>query len=265
MLSLNHVFKFGTTILTALVLSACGSSGGGGDNQDSSPVNNNELNQSNTLVNNNVVQQQANKKTGTAFIDDNGSFRRVTINGYNTTSINVEGINLEIGFPDISAGGWTKTTANDRRIDVCCGRYSDIRFGINDSLDDNGKFYLFYNGNPTLNMPTSGSASYSGQSILAIDITESDEDDYHIGNSQFSVDFGNKSLSGSLGINGIQYVNINASISGNSFNGYANTSLLPSSVASVEGKFYGEQAKQLAGLAEANDNNWAAAFGAQKQ
>ena len=134
MLSLNHVFKFGTTILTALVLSACGSSGGGGDNQDSSPVNNNELNQSNTLVNNNelnqsntlvnnnVVQQQANKKTGTAFIDDNGSFRRVTINGYNTTSINVEGINLEIGFPDISAGGWTKTTANDRRIDVCCGR-----------------------------------------------------------------------------------------------------------------------------------------------
>ena len=114
-------------------------------------------------------------------------------------------------------------------------------------------------------MPTSSSASYSGQSILAIDITESDEDDYHIGNSQFSVDFGNKSLSGSLGINNIQYVNINASISGNSFSGYAKTSLLPSSVANVEGKFYGEQAKQLAGLAEANDNSWAAAFGAQKQ
>ena len=261
MLSFNHVFKFGATALAAFVLSACGS-GGGGDNQDSSPVNNHELNQSNTLVNNNLAQQQTNRKTGTAFIDDNGSFRRAAINGYNTTSINVEGINLEIGFPDISAGGWAKTTANDRRIDVCCGRYSDIRFGINDSLDDNGKFYLFYNGNPTLNMPTSGSASYSGQSILAIDITESD---YHIGNSQFSVDFGNKSLSGSLGINNIQYVNINASISGNNFSGYANTSLLPSSVANVEGKFYGEQAKQLAGLAEANDNSWAAAFGAQKQ
>lgn len=105
MLSLNHILKFGTTALAAFVLSACGSSGGGSDNQDSSPVNNHELNQSNTLVNNNVVQQQANKKTGTAFIDDNGSFRRAPINGYNTTSINVEGINLEIGFPDISAGG----------------------------------------------------------------------------------------------------------------------------------------------------------------
>ena len=113
-------------------------------------------------------------------------------------------------------------------------------------------------------MPTSGSASYSGQSILAIDITESDEDDYHIGNSQFSVDFGNKSLSGSLGINNIQYVNINASISGNSFSGSASSSSLPSA-ARVEGKFYGVQAKELAGLAQANDNSWAAAFGAQKQ
>ena len=104
MFSLNHVLKFGTTVLTAFVLSACGS-GGGGDNPDNSPVNNHELNQSNTLANNNVAQQQTNRKTGTAFIDDNGSFRRAAINGYNTTSINVEGINLEIGFPDISAGG----------------------------------------------------------------------------------------------------------------------------------------------------------------
>ena len=104
MLSFNHVFKFGATALAAFVLSACGS-GGGGDNQDSSPVNNHELNQSNTLVNNNLAQQQTNRKTGTAFIDDNGSFRRAAINGYNTTSINVEGVNLEIGFPDILAGG----------------------------------------------------------------------------------------------------------------------------------------------------------------
>ena len=78
------------------------------------------------------------------------------------------------------------------------------------------------------------------------------------------MDFGNKTLNGSLGINKIQPVNINASISDNSFNGTANSSSLPSA-ARVEGKFYGEQAKQLAGLAQANDNSWAAAFGAQKQ
>ena len=47
MLSLNHVLKFGTTVLAAFILSACGSSGGGGDNPDNSPVNNHELNQSN--------------------------------------------------------------------------------------------------------------------------------------------------------------------------------------------------------------------------
>ena len=78
------------------------------------------------------------------------------------------------------------------------------------------------------------------------------------------MDFGNKTLNGSLGINNIQPVNINASISGNSFSGSASSSSLPSA-ARVEGKFYGVQAKELAGLAQANDNSWAAAFGAQKQ
>ena len=67
---------------------------------------------------------------------------------------------------------------------------------------------------------------------------------------QFNVDFGNKSLSGSLNIRNIQPVNINASISGNSFSGAASSSSLPSA-ARVEGKFYGVQAKELAGLAQA--------------
>ena len=113
-------------------------------------------------------------------------------------------------------------------------------------------------------MPTSGSASYYGQSIISADIPVLDDEDFYTGSSQFNVDFGNKSLSGSLNIRNIQPVNINASISGNSFNGAASSSSLPSA-ARVEGKFYGDQAKELAGLAQANDNSWAAAFGAQKQ
>ena len=117
-------------------------------------------------------------------------------------------------------------------------------------------------------MPTSGTASYVGQSIITADITTDipvlDDKDYYTGSSQFNVDFGNKTLNGSLGINNIQPVNINASISGNSFSGSASSSSLPSA-ARVEGKFYGDQAKQLAGLAQAHDNNWGAAFGAQKQ
>ena len=269
MFSLNHVFKFGTTVLAALVLSACGSSGGGSDTPDGSQVDNQtNLNQSNSFANNNVVQPQTNNETGAAIVisgEDRDIFvSRAAINGYNTTSINVDGTNVAIGYPGISAGNWTNISANGRLLEVCCGRYSDTRFGVSDSLDDNGKAYLFYNGNPTLNMPTSGSASYYGQSIISADIPALDDEDFYTGSSQFNVDFGNKSLSGSLNIRNIQPVNINAAISGNSFSGSASSSSLPSA-ARVEGKFYGDQAKQLAGLAQAHDNNWGAAFGAQKQ
>lgn len=292
MSSVNQVFKFGVTALAALVLSACGGSSGGSgssnnsvatpannqaqQNQPTTPANNQvQQKQANTPTNNNVAQpsQQVNNNgTGATLVisgdDHNASVRRSAINGYNTTNINVDGTNVTIGYPGISAGGWSKIKANGRDLQVCCGRYSDIRFGVSDSSNDRDNTYLFYNGNPTNNMPTSGTASYVGQSIITADITTDipalDDEDYYTGTSQFNVDFGNKTLNGSLGINKIQPVNINASISGNSFNGTANSSSLPSA-ARVEGKFYGEQAKQLAGLAQANDNSWAAAFGAQKQ
>ena len=272
MSSLNHVFKFGATALAALVLSACGSSGGGSgsNNNEATPANNQtQQNQSNPSPANNAAQpnQQVSSGTGAALVasDSNSlSVRRAEINGYNTTSINVDGTNVAIGFPGISAGDWLNAKANGRDLKVCCGMYSDMRFGLTDSLDDNGSAYVFYNGNPTRNMPTSGSASYSGQSIISANVPALDKEGFYTGTSQFNVDFGNKTLNGSLGINNIQPVNINASISGNSFSGSASSSSLPSA-ARVEGKFYGDQAKQLAGLAQAHDNNWGAAFGAQKQ
>ena len=270
MSSLNHVFKFGATALAALVLSACGSSGGGSNNNEATPANNQtQQNQSNPSAANNSAQpnQQASSGTGAALVASDStslSIRRVELKGYNTTSINVDGTNVAIGFPGISAGDWLNAKANGRDLKVCCGIYSDMRFGLTDSLDDNGNAYVFYNGNPTRNMPTSGSASYSGQSIISANVPALDKEGFYTGTSQFNVDFGNKTLNGSLGINNIQPVNINASISGNSFNGTATSASLPSA-GRVEGKFYGDQAKQLAGLAQANDNNWGAVFGAQKQ
>ena len=163
MSSLNHIFKFGTTILAALVLSACGSSGGGdSNNNEATPTNNQgQQNQSNTSVNNNVVkpiQQVSGNGTGATLVisgdDHNASVRRSAINGYNTTNINVDGTNVTIGFPGISAGNWSKIRANGRDLEVCCGRYSDIRFGVSGSSNDRDNTYLFYNGNPTNSMPT---------------------------------------------------------------------------------------------------------------
>ena len=137
-----------------------------------------------------------------------------------------------------------------------------MRFGSNSGLIDKSHIYFFYNGNPTNDMPTTGTASYVGHAITSVDLNPSDHRDLYEGTSQFNVDFGNKTLNGALDIRNF-HADINATIAGNYFNGTANSSLV--STGRVEGKFYGSQAKELAGFVQANDNSWGAAFGAEKQ
>lgn len=270
----NNTFaKFTLTTLSAFAISACGSSGGGSDNSLTS-ANNQVQNQSSnnqTQLPTQPSQPQVASGTGGVLVisgfDNNAKVKRETLNDYNTTSINVDGINVTIALPNIypgSSNGWSMGSTNDSYIETCCGRYSDMRFGAASSISANANDYLFYNGNPTENMPKSGSASYTGQSIISANIPTLADEDYYTGTSKFNVDFGNKTLNGSLDIANIQPVNVNATISGNSFAGTANSASLPSA-ARVEGKFYGNAAKELAGLAQSNDNSWGVAFGAQKQ
>lgn len=263
-LTKNTLIKFSLTTFAALMISACGSSGGG-SNSDSQATQNNASNnrpthqQANNTSNNQA--QQVKNGTGASLVltdyDNNVNIRKVTLNGYNTTTINVDGTDITIGYPGVNAGSW----ANIGDLKVCCGRYTDARFGVNDSFDAN---YMFYNGNPTQNMPTSGTATYSGETIItAGNVAALDDEDYYFGKSEFNVNFGNKTLNGALTIPNIQPVNINAKISGNSFTGTANSASLPSG--QVEGKFYGNSAKEMAGLAQGNDQSWGAAFGAEKK
>ena len=56
---------------------------------------------------------------------------------------------------------------------------------------------------------------------------------------------------------------VDAKISGNGFAGTAKSALL-NSQGTAEGKFYGENAKELGGLVKANDNSWSGAFAAKK-
>ena len=301
MLSLNHILKFGTTALAAFVLSACGSSGG---NHDGAPSVNNQVQQTpptptknpevqpkpqieispTTTPNNqsqppkvnipanNVVQPnpQTGRETGAVLVasgrGDKASMHRVEINNYtpNMSSINVEGTDVDIGIRGLTAKHWFNVLSGkkERRFDVCCGIYSDMRFGSNSGLIDKSHIYFFYNGNPTNDMPTTGTASYVGHAITSVDLNPLDHRDLYEGDSQFNVDFGNKTLNGILDIRNF-HSDINATIAGNYFNGTANSSSVSS--ARVEGKFYGPQAKELAGFIQANDNSWGAAFGAQKQ
>lgn len=271
MSSLNHILKFGTTALAALVLSACGSSGGDSNNNEATPTNNEtQQNSTGSPINSNETQQTQKTETGAALVisgsNNNFSGQRIAIDNYNPTSINVDGTNVVIGYPGIQSGSWSKITANGRKLETCCGSYSDTRFGVANSLDGNSNGYLFYNGNPTSDMPASGQASYSGKAIIIADIPTLNGKDSYAANSQFNVDFGNKSFNGSLDINDIRAINIDGYISGNNLSGYASSSInysMPTSP--VEGKFYGEQAKEMAGLIQSKDNSWGAVFGAKKQ
>ena len=191
---------------------------------------------------------------------------RVEMNNYTPkmSSINVEGTDVDIGIRGLTVKHWLNVLKEKkkRRFDVCCGIYSDMRFGSNSDLIDKSHIYFFYNGNPTNDMPTTGTASYIGHAITSVDLNPSDYRDLYEGASQFNVDFGNKTLNGALDIRNF-HADINATIAGNYFNGTANSS--SESSARVEGKFYGPQAKELAGFIQANDNSWGAAFGAKQE
>ncbi|WP_018356245.1 Slam-dependent surface lipoprotein [Rodentibacter pneumotropicus] len=226
---------------------------------------------SDNKTSNNQLQQERNG-TGTAIVisgsNDNVNAQTSTLNHYNTTSINIDGVDIIIGLQDLDIQDWTLTGFRGRKLEVCCGRYSDIRFGVSDSLNESSNGYMFYNGNPTQNMPTSGTATYSGDAIISAEnIYGLDPKDYYRGSSKFNVNFGNKTLEGSLSIpNGNRQpvkVEINAKISSNAFTGTTNSTTLQDG--QVEGKFYGSNAKEMAGLAQGNDKSWGAAFGAAKQ
>ena len=298
MSSLNYPFKFGVTVLAALVLSACGSSGG---NSNTVPPVNNQVQQTPTknpegqpkpqteisptttpnnqsqptkvnIPANNVVQPnpQTGRETGAVLVasgrGDKASMHRVEMNNYTPkmSSINVEGTDVDIGIRGLTVKHWLNVLKEKkkRRFDVCCGIYSDMRFGSNSDLIDKSHIYFFYNGNPTNDMPTTGTASYVGHAITSVDLNPLDHRDLYQGDSQFNVDFGNKTLNGALDIRNF-HADINATIAGNYFNGTANSS--SESSARVEGKFYGPQAKELAGFIQANDNSWGAAFGAKQE
>ena len=222
------------------------------------------------------VSPSSNNKTGGVIIIDsdnkgNVTTKTVALTSANLYKINVDGKDIPIGFgPGISARGWTVASAQtingmklNGKLEVCCGSYSNVRFGAIESQDPSQDDILFYNGYPTTSMPSSGVASYVGDSIITADTDKLPDEDYVKGSSSFTADFGNKKLAGTISAANVDVVKIDANISGNGFSGTAKSDLL-NSQGKAEGKFYGENAKELGGSANANDNSWGAAFAAKK-
>ena len=278
----NTILKFSLTALAALTLAACGSSGGGDAGSSSqAPTKDKQAAQTTQPAkkqnnSSNSVSTSSNNKTGGAIVVDsdnkgNVTAKTVALTSANLYKINVDGKDIPIGFgPGISARGWTQATAKtingmklNGKLEVCCGSYSNVRFGAIESQDPSQDDILFYNGYPTTSMPSSGVVTYRGDSIISANTDKLPDEDYLKGSSSFTADFGNKKLTGTLSTHNKDVVKIDDNISGNGFSGTAKSELL-NSQGKAEGKFYGENAKELGGSANANDNSWGAAFAAKK-
>ena len=278
----NTILKFSLTTLAALTLAACGSSGGGDAGSSSqAPTKDKQAAQTTQSAkkqknSSNSASTSSNNKTGGAIVIDsdnkgNVTAKTVALTSANLYKINVDGKDIPIGFgPGISSGGWAVSKAQtingmklNGKLEVCCGTYSNVRFGAIESQDPSQDDIFFYNGYPTTSMPSSGVVTYRGDSIISADTDKLPDEDYLKGSSSFSADFGNKKLTGTLRTDNKDVVKIDANISGNGFSGTAKSDLL-NSQGKAEGKFYGENAKELGGSANANDNSWGAAFAAKK-
>ena len=278
----NTILKFSLTTLAALTLAACGSSGGDdAGSRSQAPTKDKPAAQANQPTkkqnnSNTPMLPSSNNKTGGAIVVDsdnkgNVTAKTVALTSANLYKINVDGKDIPIGFgPGIGSGGWSVSKAQtingmklNGKLEACCGSYSNVRFGAIESQDPSQDDILFYNGYPTTSMPSSGVVTYRGDSIISADTDKLPDEDYLKGSSSFSVDFGNKKLTGTLRADNKDVVKIDANISGNGFSGTAKSDLL-NSQGKAEGKFYGENAKELGGSANANDNSWGAAFAAKK-
>lgn len=143
--------------------------------------------------------------------------------------------------------------------------YSYSRFGAVAPKDHAEKGEVFYMGQLTANMPTTGTAVYKG---LAVDrgVTDAGIQNFNPLPVMFNVDFAKKTLSGAAESN--IYVFEPAAISGNRFSGDVKYGQY--TTGNYAGAFFGPNAEELGGIGkfkpDANGNDAGAfSFGARKQ
>lgn len=185
MSSLNHIFKFGTTALAALVLSACGSSGGGSDDQDvSAPSNQTEQSQPSTAANNTQQPTTSSSQPTSPTTTPN---QVLTAKNIGFVIPKVKGAEVEIAYPKAEAvdldvlnvegksfnivpTGWAASevleiTSNNVTRLVSGTKYKNVRWGLISQEGLNNHYLLAYGINPTTNMPATGQATYVGNGV----------------------------------------------------------------------------------------------------
>ena len=285
MSSLNHIFKFGTTALAALVLSACSSSGGGSDDQDvSAPSNQTEQSQPSTAANNTQQPTTSSSQPTSPTTTPN---QVLTAKNIGFVIPKVKGAEVEIAYPKAEAvdldvlnvegksfnivpTGWAASevleiTSNNVTRLVSGTKYKNVRWGLISQEGLNNHYLLAYGINPTTNMPTTGQATYVGNGVHSYASNGEGIDTYHLSNAKFNVNFADKSLEGSITpannkpFGSVNEVKLSAKIDGNQFSGKT------AEGTETGGRFYGFGASELSGSYINPQATQIGVFGAQKQ
>lgn len=285
MSSLNHIFKFGTTALAALVLSACGSSGGGSDDQDvSAPSNQTEQSQPSTAANNTqqptTSSSQPTSPTTTpnqvlsakniGFVIPKVKGAEVEIAYPKAEAVDLDVLNVEGKRFNIVPTGWAASevleiTSNNVTRLVSGTKYKNVRWGLISQEGLNNHYLLAYGINPTTNMPATGQATYVGNGVHSYASNGEGIDTYHLSNAKFNVNFADKSLEGSITpannkpFGSVNEVKLSAKIDGNQFSGKT------AEGTETGGRFYGFGASELSGSYINPQATQIGVFGAQKQ
>ena len=285
MSSLNHIFKFGTTALAALVLSACGSSGGGSDDQDvSAPSNQTEQSQPSTAANNTQQPTTSSSQPTSPTTTPN---QVLTAKNIGFVIPKVKGAEVEIAYPKAEAvdldvlnvegksfnivpTGWAASevleiTSNNVTRLVSGTKYKNVRWGLISQEGLNNHYLLAYGINPTTNMPATGQATYVGNGVHSYASNGEGIDTYHLSNAKFNVNFADKSLEGSITpadnepFGNVDEIKLSAKIDGNQFSGKT------AEGTETGGRFYGFGASELSGSYINPQATQIGVFGAQKQ
>ena len=285
MSSLNHILKFGTTALAALVLSACGSSGGGSDAPDvSASTNQTKQSQPSTAANNTQQPTTSSSQPTSPTTTPN---QVLTAKNIGFVIPKVKGAEVEIAYPKAEAvdldvlnvegksfnivpTGWAASevleiTSNNVTRLVSGTKYKNVRWGLISQEGLNNHYLLAYGINPTTNMPATGQAIYVGNGVHSYASNGEGIDTYHLSNAKFNVNFADKSLEGSITpannkpFGSVNEVKLSAKIDGNQFSGKT------AEGTETGGRFYGFGASELSGSYINPQATQIGVFGAQKQ
>lgn len=152
-------------------------------------------------------------------------------------------------FP--SNGAWREFNKNGYHAEV--NGYQDTRFGVVKKGSENQKVFYFGKHTEYDNMPQTGSARYTGKGVIVDKQSTNKNVD-----AQFTADFGNKKLNGTLSERGQKAVDIKANIRGTSFQSPSNAAV------ETQGAFFGERAKELGGVFYEHSTGKYGAFGAKQ-